>query len=73
MLAEDKIIQNLKDAGCKENIINVFISSSNNTARLRLLAQHRKQLLNNVHKYQKMIDCLDFLVYQMKNNIAEEF
>ncbi len=66
MVAEDKIIQNLKDAGCEESIINTFMNSHDNKARLHLLEQHRKQLLDNVHKYQKRIDCLDFLVYQME-------
>lgn len=31
-----------------------------------LLEKHRRKILNNVHKGEKEIDCLDYLVYHMK-------
>ncbi len=68
MLLNDKIIQNLKDAGCEKSTIDAFMTSTGDKARLQLLERHRKQLLDNVHKYQKRIDCLDFLIYQMEKN-----
>ena len=31
-----------------------------------LLETHRKCLLGKIHKYEKQIECLDYLVFQMK-------
>ncbi|MBQ8967434.1 hypothetical protein [Ruminococcus sp.] len=33
----------------------------------RFLGDYRKTLLENVHKYNERIDCLDYLTYKMKN------
>ena len=33
---------------------------------LELLARHRAALLDEVHKSEKKIDCLDYLIYQME-------
>ena len=33
---------------------------------LRLLTAHRRHLLDTLHQEQKRIDCLDYLVYQMR-------
>ena len=39
-------------------------------AGLRLLNQHRRLLLDAMHREQKRIDCLDYLLYQIrKSNI----
>lgn len=35
---------------------------------LKLLEQHRSCLLSTVHEREKQIDCLDYLVYQIKQN-----
>lgn len=32
----------------------------------RLLGKHRDTLLDTMHREQKRIDCLDYLLYQMK-------
>lgn len=34
----------------------------------KLLEQHRSCLLNLIHDKEKQIDCLDYLVYQIKRN-----
>ena len=34
--------------------------------QLRLLFIHRKHLLENLHQYERRIDCLDYLIYQME-------
>ncbi len=65
---EGAIVQNLIDAGCKEDFIAEFMETlrKNNTSKnLKLLAAHRRLLLDNLHKEQKRIDCLDYLVYKM--------
>ena len=66
---EEDVIQNLRDAGCSEETIEKFITELK-TGRekdgLKRLAAHRKDLLDALHKEQKCIDCLDYLVYQMR-------
>ena len=59
---EDAIVQNLKDAGCSQNMIMAFIEDIRNDKiieGLKLLAIHRRSLLDELHKEQKQIDCLD--------------
>lgn len=74
---ENALIQNLKDAGCDQKTIAAFIESlKNNRAEegMKLLAAYRRSVLEEVHKEQKKIDCLDYLVYKMKktNNSKRE-
>lgn len=66
--ADDVIIQNLKDAGCDTETIENFMSDlqkGDEKSSLKRLSVHRKKLLDSLHKEQKCIDCLDYLVYQM--------
>lgn len=66
--SDDMLIQNLKDAGCDAQTIEKFMSDlqkGKEESSLKQLAVHRKKLLDSIHKEQKRIDCLDYLVYQM--------
>lgn len=63
------VIQNLKDAGCSLGTIKDFLSYFDRGQReeqLELLKDHRTQLLNRVHKEEKKISCLDYLIDQLK-------
>ena len=65
------LYQNLMDAGCDREMIQrcMALSQSGKTsALLRLLAGHRKALLDAVHRNQKQLDCVDYLVYQTEKN-----
>lgn len=62
---KEKIIQNLKDAGCEQNFINEFIKHET-SVQFSLLAKHRSNLLDELHKNQKQIDCLDYLIFNLK-------
>lgn len=65
----EAIIQNLKDAGCDSDTIEKFMAdlqTGKEANGLKRLAAHRKNLLDSLHREQKCIDCLDYLVYQMK-------
>ena len=65
---ENAIVQNLIDAGCGQEFIAEFMDDlrkDNISKDLKLLAAHRRSLLDNLHKEQKRIDCLDYLVYRM--------
>lgn len=67
--SENTVIQNLKDAGCDETLIASFMTAMENGREkegLMLLTSHRRTLLDKVHMREKQIDCLDYLVYQMK-------
>ena len=60
------ITENLKDAGCDQEMITEFFDKSGKKdEQLRILKRHRQQLLDRVHREQKRIDSLDYLVYQM--------
>ena len=66
---ENAIIQNLKDAGCNQDMITAFINDLKEgyiDDGMELLAAHRRLLLEELHREQKQIDCLDYLVYKMK-------
>lgn len=66
--SKEAIIQNLKDAGCGQETIDCCLAcldSGQKKELLRRLEKHRKGLLDQVHKGQKQIDCLDYLVFQI--------
>lgn len=65
----ESVIQNLEDAGCDPQTVAQFMESGmegNRQNQLKLLEQHRKRLLEKVHKNERRIECLDYLVFQMK-------
>lgn len=65
------VLQNLKDAGCTKEMTQQIIMKlkKNDFEELsKLLEQHRSCLLNLIHDKEKQIDCLDYLVYQIKRN-----
>ena len=65
---QEDIVQNLRDAGCDEDIISKFlecVEKGKKPESLRLLKRQRSELLDAVHKEQRKIDCLDYLVYMM--------
>lgn len=66
--SRDAVIQNLKDAGCNQDMIDCCINcldSGQKEELLKRLENHRLGLLDKVHEGQKQIDCLDYLVYQI--------
>lgn len=68
MEREESVIRNLEDAGCAPDTIQDFMcrcKAGKTAEALRLLAAHRRQLLDQLHREQKRIDCLDYLVYQI--------
>ncbi len=67
--SSEAIIQNLKDAGCNLETIAQFMADlqeGKEASSLKRLAAHRKNLLDALHREQKCIDCLDYLIYQLK-------
>lgn len=59
----------LQDAGCSKEIIQAVIDCIQNDEherKIMLLKEHRCHLLEKIHHDQKQIDCLDYLLYQFK-------
>lgn len=66
---QQSVIQNLKDAGCDLQTVKQFISlleEGKVKEQLKLLSEHRSYLLERVHREEKQIECLDYLVYQLQ-------
>ena len=71
----DSLIQNLEDAGCSQETAAQFMElgvMGKKKDQLKLLEQHRKRLLETIHKNEKQIDCLDYLVFRMKKEEQEK-
>lgn len=67
------IIITLKNAGFSNDSILKYIELSkqgdvSNRERIYILKQQRQKLLDEIHHKQKNLDCLDYLIYELKNN-----
>lgn len=63
------VLQNLKDAGCTDEMVEKFMAlqdREDEEQQMRLLFCHREYLLEKLHRDEKQIDCLDYLLYQMQ-------
>lgn len=66
---QNSIRECLQDAGCHNKTIqDIMLCMQNNEHKkiLLLLKKHRCHLLEKIHLDQKQIDCLDYLLYQLK-------
>ncbi len=62
----ENIIQNLKDADCDSKMIEKFLETDNTSDKVNLLTRYRAKLLENLHVCQKKLDCLDYLIFNLK-------
>lgn len=62
---DGNIIDNLRDTGCSEELIEQYASTASGCARMWLLKKHRRELLDSIHSEQKKLECLDYLIYQL--------
>lgn len=63
----------LKDAGCEPETVALFLQlceDGKTSDQLSLLTEHRKKLLSGLHSEQAKLDCLDYLIYQMRREQA---
>ena len=66
---EGRLYQNLIDAGYSEKEADqcLVLARDGEWQKLcKLLARQKASLLTELHKSEKQIDCLDFLVYEIK-------
>lgn len=71
----EHIRQNLIDAGCDPQMIESCMDDFTAGApgkMLPKLAKHRRTLLETLHREQKQIDCLDYLVYAIEKKEREK-
>ena len=69
MPEEERLLRNLKDAGCDDATIQTYLElqrEGRQQEQYKLLRSHRVALLDRVHVSQRMVDCLDYLIYEMK-------
>ena len=69
------LLDNLEDAGCGPEFAERFLAleqSGQHREQLKLLSDHRRHLLDRLHREERRIDCLDFLVYQLERRSAGE-
>ena len=74
-LVAPAILQNLEDAGCSCDVVNRFCELEAQQRpeviirqdQMLLLNRQRKELLDDLHRCQKRIDCLDYLLSQMRD------
>lgn len=62
------IRENLADAGFSPERIESMmqmLDEENEMTLKRLIAEHRKKLLSNIHKYTSQLDCLDYFTYSI--------
>lgn len=73
-LSEKEVAEMLKDAGCSQAEIGRVLAqeaAGDRRTVYQLLARHRLHLLDEVHRTEKAIACLDYLVYEMKRRENE--
>lgn len=67
--SRESVIQNLEDAGCETEMIQDFMGwfdKGQQAKQLELLEHQRECLLGRVHKDERRISCLDYLIYQIQ-------
>lgn len=66
---KEAMAQCLKDAGCEDTVIERFLEdfgSGRLKESIRILQKHRETLLDDLHRGQKRIDCLDYLIFMLQ-------
>ena len=68
MKIDESVLENLKDAGCDEGMIERCREmAEDGQEMIRLLMPHRRALLDALHTDQAKLDCLDYLLFQLRN------
>lgn len=69
------VYQNLLDAGFDEQTTRIYMDFAKSGEWNKLtkhLTERKKVMLKQLHIGKKQIDCLDFLVYQIKKQLKQE-
>ena len=76
MNCSESILENLRDAGCDETLVQQYCEIANQPIpeeaasgrQAQLLRGYRRELLERLHDDQRKIDCLDHLLYLLRVN-----
>lgn len=63
--------RNLSDAGCPEALIDEYATLVTQEERVRWLRRYRGELLDGIHNGQRKLDCLDYLIFSLRNQEQE--
>lgn len=66
------MISALHDAGCDREQIDCFLSVSESPQQIRLLESFRSQILSRIHRDERRIETLDFLIYQLSEALRKD-
>ena len=75
VMNEKDVSRNLKDAGCCYSMICEYLGlckAGSKEKKLQLLENYRRELIECLHEAQKKIDCLDYLIYKIRNDKDEK-
>ncbi len=67
--AQGILRENLIDAGCDPALchrITELLTEGRRGEAVELLTQHRRKVLENCHREQSRIDCLDYLLHKLE-------
>ena len=72
MTIDASMLENLMDAGCDEGMIERYREipaddGQSGMELIRLLTPYRKALLDALHEDQAKLDCLDYLLFKLRN------
>ena len=72
MTMDASVLENLRDAGCDDGMIERYREIAANDGMggselIRLQTPHRRALLDALHADQAKLDCLDYLLFQLRN------
>lgn len=72
MTIDASMLENLKDAGCDDGMIERYREVAADDPQcalklIRLLAPHRKALVDALHADQAKLDCLDYLLFKLRD------
>ncbi len=72
--ARQMLYENLRDAECPKALMDECMTLAElgqDRTMLQKLSGQRAHLLDEIHRYQKALDCLDYLIFQL--NRKESF
>ena len=78
-MVEPSVLRNLEDAGCSCDVVNRFCELEAQPRpeavirqdQMMLLNAQRRELLEELHRCQRRLDCLDYLLSQMRKQQRE--
>ncbi len=74
-MEEERLIQNLADAGCNSEVaqkILQFCNKGDLQDALQLMKKDRCRLMEELHESGRKVDCLDFLIRGVEKEIEQE-